>query len=176
MRNAYLEEAKKIDPYAWVLVSDPDELISENTCIHLREIVAAAEAEGYSMIGINAHDIWIDAEQMDAGVAQKEAPYKQSDFWKELLFKIAPDFRYEGVGHAKNVHETWYAPSLPRSTIHLTKEYYYEHRKSIMKIYRNAARNFFIGGSGDNLGDLNPSYMELHKITKELGIDYLATI
>ncbi len=40
-----------------------------------------------------------------------------------------------------------------------------------MKIYRNAARNFFIGGSGDNLGDLNPSYVELHEITKKLGID-----
>jgi glycosyltransferase involved in cell wall biosynthesis len=108
---------------------------------------------------------------MDPGIAQKEAPYKESNFWKYLIFKIAPDFRYEGVGHTKNVHETWYAPSLYRSAIHLTKEFYYEHRKSVMKIYRNATRNFFIGGSGDNLGDLNPTYVELHKITKELGID-----
>jgi glycosyltransferase involved in cell wall biosynthesis len=137
----------------------------------LREIVAAAEAQGNNMIGLNAHDIWIDKEKMDPGIAQKEAPYKESDFWKYLIFKIAPDFRYEGVGHAKNVHETWYAPSLYRSAIHLTKEFYYEHRKNVMKIYRNAARNFFIGGSGDNLGDLNPTYVELHKITKELGID-----
>ena len=171
MRNAYLEEAKKIDPYAWIVVSDPDELISENTCKNLREIIKAAEANGNNMIGINAHDIWIDKEKMDPGITQKEAPYKESDFWKYLIFKIAPDFRYEGVGHAKNVHETWFAPSLYRSAIHLTKEFYYEHRKSVMKIYRNATRNFFIGGSGDNLGDLNPTYVELHKITKELGID-----
>ena len=171
MRNEYLEEAKKIDPYAWIIVSDPDELISEKTCIDLRRIVGMAEAEGHNMIGINAHDIWIDADQMDEGIKQKEAPYKQSDFWKYLIFKIAPDFRYEGVGHAKNVHETWFAPSLYRSAIHLTKEYYYEHRKSLMKIYRNAARNMFIGGSGDNLGDLNPTFVELHEITKELGVD-----
>ena len=171
MRNHYLEEAKKIDPYGWIVVSDPDELISENTCKNLREIIKAAEANGNNMIGLNAHDIWIDKEKMDVGIAQKEAPYKESDFWKYLIFKIAPDFRYEGVGHAKNVHETWYAPSLYRSAIHLTKEFYYEHRKNIMKIYRNATRNFFIGGSGDNLGDLNPTYVELHKITKQLGID-----
>jgi CDP-glucose 4,6-dehydratase len=171
MRNAYLEEAKKLDPYAWILVSDPDELISEKTCIDLRQIVVAAEAEGNNMIGINAHDIWIDADQMDEGIKQKEAPYKESGFWKYLIFKIAPDFRYEGIGHAKNVHETWYAPSLYRSAVHLTKEYYYEHRKSLMKIYRNATRNLFIGGSGDNLGDLNPTFVELHQITKKLGID-----
>jgi nucleoside-diphosphate-sugar epimerase/glycosyltransferase involved in cell wall biosynthesis len=171
MRNEYLEEAKKIDPYAWIVVSDPDELISENTCKNLREIVKAAEANGNNMIGLNAHDIWIGKETMDQGIAQKEAPYKESDFWKYLIFKIAPDFRYEGVGHAKNVHETWYAPSLYSSAIHLTKDFYYEHRKSVMKIYRNATRNFFIGGSGDNLGDLNPTYVELHQITKQLGID-----
>jgi CDP-glucose 4,6-dehydratase len=171
MRNEYLEEAKKLDPYAWIFVSDPDELLSENTAKELRRIVQLAEAEGHNIIGINAHDIWIDADQMDEGIKKKEAPYKESGFWKYLLFKIAPDFRYEGVGHAKNVHETWFAPSLYRSAIHLTKEYYYEHRKSVMKIYRNAARNMFIGGSGDNLGDLNPTFVELHKITKKLDID-----
>jgi len=171
MRNEYLEEVKKLDPHAWIIVSDPDELISENTCRDLRRIIQMAEAEGHNMIGINAHDIWIDADQMDEGIKQKEAPYKESDFWKYLIFKIAPDYRYEGVGHAKNVHETWFAPSLYRSAIHLTKEYYYEHHKSLLKIYRNAARNMFIGGSGDNLGDLNPTFVQLHKLTKTFGID-----
>jgi nucleoside-diphosphate-sugar epimerase/glycosyltransferase involved in cell wall biosynthesis len=171
MRNEYLTEAKKLDPYAWIVVSDPDELISEKTCKDLRQIIAAAEADGNNMIGLYAHDIWIDAEKMDDGEKQKEAPYRESGFWKYLLFKIAPDFRYEGVGHAGRVHETWYAPSLYRSAVHLTKEYYYEHRKSVMKIYRNAARNLFIGGSGDNLGDLNPTFVELHKITAALNID-----
>ena len=42
-----------------------------------------------------------------------------------------------------------------------------------MKIYRNATRNFFIGGSGDNLGDLNPTYLELHEITKKVRRRYL---
>ena len=66
--------AKKIDPYAWIVVSDPDELISENTCKCLREIIKAAEGKnGNNMIGINAHDIWIDAHKMDEGIAQKEA-------------------------------------------------------------------------------------------------------
>jgi CDP-glucose 4,6-dehydratase len=171
MRNVYLEEAKKLDPHAWMVVSDPDELISLDTCKNLREIVKQADAEGINMIGLNAHDIWIDSEKMDQGIAQKEAPYKESDFWKYLIFKIAPDFRYEGIGRSKNVHETWYAPSLYRAAYHLTKEFYYEHRKSLMKIYRNAARNLFIGGSGDNMGDNNPTFVELHKLTKELGVD-----
>jgi hypothetical protein len=170
MRNQYLEEAKKIDPYGWALISDPDELLSESLCRDLRKIVSAAEAEGYNMIGIYAHDIWIDLDKLDAGELEKEQPYKESGFWKYLLFKLSPNFRYEGVGYAKNVHETWFSPDMaPRST-HLRKEYFYEHRKTVQKIWRNAARNLFIGGSGDNLGALNPTWVELREITASLGI------
>jgi hypothetical protein len=120
-RNAYIEEAKKIDPYAWCLVSDPDELMSENLCRDLRNIVKAAEEEGYNMIGIYARDIWIDIDKLDAGELQKEQPYRESGFWKYLLFKLSPNFRYEGVGYAKNVHETWYSPDVPLRTIHLKR-------------------------------------------------------
>jgi len=170
MRNEYLEEAKKIDPHGWVLVSDPDELMCEELCNELRNIVKEAEAQGYNTLGIHARDIWIDADKLDEGEKEKEAPYKESGFWKYLLFKLTPNFRYEGVGHAKNVHEKWYSPDIPVMPMHLDKRFYYEHRKTVQKIWRNATRNLFIGGSGDNLGSLNPTWVKLREITDALSI------
>lgn len=170
MRNEYLEEAKKLDLYAWVLCSDPDELFCEELCKEIRSIVKEAEAEGYNMLGIHARDQWLDLDKLDQGEKEKEAPYKESGFWKYLLFKISPRFRYEGIGEAKNVHETWYSPDVHLSSMHLDTRFYYVHRKVVQKIWRNATRNLFIGGSGDNLGALNPTWVELRKITDALGL------
>lgn len=173
MRNQYLEEAKGIDPYAWILVSDPDELMSKSLCQDLRKIVEALQERGYNMAGINCHEYFAGVEQMDEGELMKEVPggYRESSFWKNLLFKLTPDLRYEGVGRGKNVHETWFSPTVPFRSVNLHKHYFYEHRKSAAQIWRNAARNFFIGGCGDNLLDLNPAWVELRKVTDFLGIN-----
>lgn len=171
-RNAYLEEAKKIDPYAWILVSDPDELFSESLMKDIRLIVAELEKNGYNMAGINCHEYFEHVEWLDKLDLLKETPggYRESNFWKNLLFKLSPHLRYQGVGKSKTVHETWYSPDMPWVPVNLPKEYWYEHRKSALKIWRNAARNVFMGGGGDNLGDLIPQWRELRQICNELGI------
>jgi len=171
-RNAYLEEAKKIDPYAWVLVSDPDELFSESLVKDIRLIVSELEKNGYNMAGINCRECFENVEWLDSLDLLKETPggYRESDFWKNLLFKLTPRLCYKGVGKSKTVHETWYSPDMPWFPVNLPKKYWYEHRKSALKIWRNAARNVFMGGGGDNLGDLIPQWRELRWICHDLGI------
>jgi len=172
-RNAYIEEAKKIDPYGWILVSDPDELMSESLCIELRNIVGELENAGYNMAGINCHEIFKCVEWLDNLDLLKESPagYRKSTFFKNLLFKLSPNLRYYGIGKSKTVHETWGSPDLPWRAVNLDTRFYYEHRKSALKIWRNAARNAVMGGGGDNRGDLVPEWRELRQICAELGIN-----
>jgi hypothetical protein len=171
-RNAYLEEAKKIDPYAWCLVSDPDELFCEELCREIHNIVKSLEEEGYNMAGIVCREVFENIEWLDDLDKIKELPvgYRQSTFFKNLLFKLSPNLRYEGIGISKNVHETWCSPDMPWHPVSLDTRLYYEHRKSAFKIWRNGARNLFIGGGGDNVGHLNPMWTKLRRICDGLGI------
>ena len=116
-RNRYLEEAKKIDPYAWLICSDPDELFCEELCKKLRNIVKALEEEGFNMAGINCHDQFEDVEWLDDLDMLKECPaeYKKTKFWKNLLFKLSPDMRYEGTGHRKRI--TYVCPSCGHTEV-----------------------------------------------------------
>jgi len=172
-RNAYVEEAKKIDPYGFVLVSDPDELFSESLCLELRNIVRELENAGCNMAGINCHEAFECVEWLDNLDLLKESPagYRKSTFFKNLLFKLSPNLRYYGIGKSKTVHETWGSPDLPWRAVNLDTRFYYEHRKSALKIWRNAARNAVMGGGGDNLGDLVPEWRELRQICAGLGIN-----
>lgn len=172
-RNTYIQEAKKIDPWGWVLVSDPDELFCEEFCEEIKNIVDALEEQGYNMAGINCHEAFKSVEWLDNLDLLKESPggYRESTFYKNLLFKLSPNLRYEGVGVTKTVHETWHAPDIPWRSVNLDKRFYYVHRKSALKIWRNAARNVFMGGGGDNLGNLIPEFRELREICRKLGIN-----
>ena len=169
-RNQYLVEAKKLK-VDWVIVSDPDEIFNKTFWRDIRKIIQWAEANGYNMLGVNCRERFEAVEWLDDLDKLKEVPggYRESNFWKNLVFKLYPDLRYEGVGKTKSVHETWYS-SVPWRAVNLPKKYWYEHRKSALKIWRNAARNLFIGGGGDNVGDLNPYWTELRQICNELGI------
>lgn len=173
-RNEYLDEAKKIDPYGWCLVSDPDELFCEEFCKELRNIVKALEENNFNMAGINCREAFEAVESLDNLDLLKESPagYRKSTFFKNLLFKLSPNLRYEGIGRSpRSVHETWFAPDIPWRTINLDTRFWYEHRKSALKIWRNAARNVFMGGGGDNLADLIPEWRELRGICVGLGIN-----
>lgn len=172
MRNAYLEEAKRLGA-DWVCVSDPDELFSEDLAKNLRRLIEENDTLGYNLLPVHARDQFDNVEWLDELDLLKETPggYRETDFWKPLLiFKVYPDTHYEGVGSQKNVHEMLRS-STPWNPKNLPKEYYYTHRKSALRIWRNAARNMFIGGGGDNVGDLNPHWRELREICSSLKID-----
>ena len=172
MRQQYLEEAKKIDPHAWIAVSDPDELYSEELAKNLRPLVEQGEAEGYNMLPIHVRDQFESIEWLDELDRLKEVPggYRETDYWKPLLlFQLNPDTQYSGVGETKNVHETLES-SVPWRAKNLPKKYFYVHKKSALKIWRNASRNMFISGGGDNVGALNKFWVELRGICDSLGV------
>lgn len=172
MRNAYLDEAKRLGA-DWVCVSDPDELYSEELASNLRNIIEENDVLGFNLLPVHARDQFENVEWLDELDLIKETPagYRETSFWKPLLiFKMYPDLHYEGVGIEKNVHEML-KTSLPWESKNLPKEYYYTHRKSALKIWRNAARNMFIGGGGDNVGEINPYWLSLRSILRNIDID-----
>ncbi len=171
MRNSYLEEAKRLGA-EWAVVSDPDELFSEELAKNLRQLIESHDMQGFNLLPIHARDQFEDVEFLDDLDLLKETPggYRETSFWKPLLcFKVYPDLHYEGVGAEGKVHEVlkssaaWNHQNLP-------KEFYYTHRKSALRIWRNAARNMFIGGGGDNVGQLNRYWTKLRLIMPTIGV------
>ena len=172
MRQAYLVSAKERGA-DWIAVSDPDELYSEELCKNLRHFIEEADSLGYNLLPIHCMDQFDNVEWLDELDKLKETPggYRETDFWKPLLvFKVYPDTHYEGVGVKKNVHEML-KQSTEMKARNLPKEYPYVHHKSALRIWRNAARNMFIGGGGDNVGDLNPHWGKLRRICASVGIE-----
>lgn len=151
-RNEYLKLCNYGD---WVCVADPDEFYGEQLCKDLRKITGDADKEEITLLLINSHDIDIKLD----GTRDERI----STFFKNLIFKYAEGVHYEGVGEAKNVHETLLIPyGKPKS---LDKKYFYEHVKTQLEIWERAFRNVWIGGGGNNVGVINPAWEPLHKIT-----------
>ena len=172
MRNAYIQKAKELG-VDWICVSDPDELFSEELASNLRKLISEYDAHGYNLLPVPCRDQFDNVEYLDSLDLLKEVPggYRETEYWKPmLLFKLHPDLRYEGVGAEKNVHETL-VTKVPVKSVNLDKQYFYVHKKSALKIWRNAARNMYIGGGGDNVGVMNPLWVQLRTFTAKLGID-----
>lgn len=175
MRNSYLEKAKELG-VEWLAVSDPDELFSEDLAKNLRSLIEKYGKEGYAILGVPVRDQFSgigNDEWFDDLDKLKEYPagYRETEYWKPMLiFKIFPDIKYEGIGIEKNVHETLLT-QYKQKTINLPKEYFYIHKKNAIKIWRNAARNMFISGGGDNVGSKNRLWIELRQICSQIGID-----
>ena len=172
MRNEYIRKAKELG-VDWICVSDPDELYSEELATNLRILITEADAQGYNLLPVPCRDQFDNVGWLDRLDLLKEVPggYRETEYWKPMLiFKLHPDLRYEGVGAEKNVHETL-VTKVPVKSVNLDKKYFYVHKKSALKIWRNAARNMYIGGGGDNVGVLNPLWVQLRTFTAKLGID-----
>ena len=158
MRNAYLEKCQVGD---WVVVSDSDEWFCEEFCKFIRTIIQTAEDKGLNILLINSHDITTQPD----GTTTETIP----DFFKNLIFKKDEHTRYEGVGEEKKFHETLILKE--NKVANLDRKYYYEHVKEWHEIWERATRNVFIGGGGNNVGDLNEEWVKLRKITKALDVD-----
>jgi len=171
-RNHYLAEAKKLNITAWCAVSDPDELYCEELARDLKSLCEWAEQNNYNMLGVNCHEQFEYFEWLDELDRLEKAPesIRESNFYKTLIFKLSPNLMYHGIGVTKNVHETWYAPDVPWRRINLDRKYYYTHKKSPLQIWRNAARNLFMSGGGNNVGEANKAWVELRRICDRLGI------
>lgn len=171
MRNAYLKKAKELNA-DWVIVSDPDELYNELFAQNIRAIIEEYDAKGFNQLAVHAKDQFDNVEWLDELDLLKESPggYRETDFWKPLLvFKLHEDTHYEGVGAEGRVHESL-AQSAGFKLAQLPKEYFYVHKKSALRIWRNAARNMFVGGGGDNVGSLNPHWEKLRDLMRDAGV------
>lgn len=175
MRNSYLHRAKELEA-EWLCVSDPDELFSEDLAKNIRSLIEKYDKEGYSILGVPVRDQFGDIdndEWFDSLDKLKEYPagYRETEYWKPMLiFKIFQDIKYEGIGIEKNVHEML-TTQYKQKTINLPKEYFYVHKKNVIKVWRNAARNMFISGGGDNVGSKNRLWVELRQMCEQIGID-----
>lgn len=175
MRNSYLQRAKELG-VQWLTVSDPDELFDTNLAKNLRLIIEKYDKDGYSVLGVNVQDQfqaigntdWFD--DLDK-LKEWPAGYHETDYYKPMLiYKIFPDIKYEGIGVEKNVHETL-TTQYKQKTINLPNEFFYVHTKSALTIWRNAARNMFISGGGDNEGSKNRLWVDLRRFCGEIGIN-----
>jgi len=170
-RNEYVEVCKELG-VDYFIVSDPDEWICEKLFLDIHKWIEWAEKHGFNQLGIRCIEKFEAIEWMDDLDRLKEVPggYRESTYYKFLINKICcEEFAYRGVGKSKTVHETWGCPKHPRRGAYLPKEYYYVHEKSAYDIWRNASRNVFLGGGGDNVADLNPLWKPLREIASKLG-------
>lgn len=167
MRNSYLKKAKELGA-DWVVVSDPDELFSEQLAKGLRGFIEDFGSKGYNVLGVHAVDQFENVEWLDNLDMLKESPmgYRETDYWKPLLiYRLYGDLRYQGVGKEGRVHETLVRDKgYETKMFNLPKEDYYIHKKSALDIWRNAGRNLFIGGGGNNVGSANIMWLQLRDI------------
>lgn len=156
-RNEYL---RRCDPGDWVCVADPDEWYGPELCKDLRRLTEEADQQKTYSLLVNSHDITM----MPDGKLEESI----SNFFKNLIFKMAEGVRYKGVGSQQLVHETLIVP--PSASVSLPRKYYYEHHKSWVEIKERGARNVWIAGGGNNVGDRNPRWRPLRRITDRLGL------
>jgi Domain of unknown function (DUF4214) len=161
-RNNYLIESWYVGAH-WIMVSDPDEHFDEVLLKKAREVCLDANRRGATLLMVPVHDIYTDDEKGNP----LETPIELvPDYKKNLMYALKPDVSYYGVGVKKNLHEGMTGQFV---RLDLGPEYFYRHTKSHLEVWEHAARNMFIGGGGDNLGEKNPTYVELKAITDRLG-------
>jgi len=178
-RNVYIDYIKKTDPEGWCLVMDDDEFPSLSLLSKLRELTTTGR-DGYSL---PSFDIRIPSvitpdpvevfffnskpEVLDAGpgitppqdvqdimskLGIAQYSYReQTDFRKLNFFQVHSSTKYTGY-----VHE---ALEGQLNTVPLDLPYY--HIKTMMEVHESGARNYVEGGSGVNLLDKNPHWVEL---------------
>lgn len=152
-RNPYIYMA---GDEGWILVTDSDEFLKEDTCKNLRPLIAKAEAEGYDGIKFQPHDIWYKAD----GSIMRNIEHK--DFWSPMFWKIYPGQYYEG-----HTHVTIKRPGAKDKW--LNTSYQYEHVKDELRLWRNSTQNYWttVGLATNNTNDA--IWLDFHKLMKKYG-------
>jgi hypothetical protein len=139
----------------WMIWSDPDELFCVAFLKALRKIIEESnDGKKYNSCRINSHDVELDAE------GNRKSDLKSS-WYKQLLVKVYPGVKWTGTPHE--------ALLGPWKSVQLPDDYFYEHFKTHKEVCERAARNFWIGGGGNN--ERTPKWHELMEIAKFHGWD-----
>jgi len=180
-RNVYVDYLKKQQGIQWCMVMDSDEFPSKQLLEFYSKI--DDQSTGYST---PSNDIRIgyrirvdpvftyyfgDNGYLEEKVSGGEEPpdevkklaealgiteyafFRQFDFKKLNIFPILDQVRYEGTVHEALVG----VKSTPLN-------YPYYHIKALWEVHRDGFRNYVEGGSGVNLGDKNPHYVEMKQM------------
>lgn len=176
-RQAYLDTVRMLrekDEISWVCVSDSDEYYSERLRKGLKKLCEYATNNNYDCIGIRSKGITYNENKEIAHLTY-------DDFWKPLIYKFDSDRRIVGVspdGSSHNVHEGFSKPftkflKLPsKENEGIENELVYEHVKDPGDVWqRGHARNFYAGGGGPNLGNMQPLWEPFRKLVKECMVE-----
>lgn len=176
-RQSYLDVIKDIreeDEISWVCVADSDEYYSERLRKGLKDLCKYATEKGYDCIGIRSKGITYNENKEVSNLTY-------DDFWKPLVYRYDPGRRIIGTspdGSEHNVHEGFSKPfnkflQLPsKHEDGVENELVYEHRKDVGDVWqRGHARNFYAGGGGPNLGELQPLWKPFRKLVEECMIE-----
>ncbi len=161
-RNAYL---RAIDRYAEeageevvICVADDDELYSDALLGGLRKITQSMYEEDINVLRVRSQSVETDW--------KGDVHWSRLDDWhKPLLLLWESGIRYVGIGKSE-VHEDLRIPSGRRETILPDQGgvYRYDHVKKHGEIWLRGIRNFFAGGGGPNLGELNPLWRPFREL------------
>ncbi len=141
----------------WMLWSDPDELFCEEFLKDLPKIIKESQnGKKSNAYHINSHDIELNPD----GTKKYE---NKSDWYKMLFVKFYPGIKWTGSPH-EQLHGPWSSLEAGK----LPDKYYYEHTKTHKEVCERAARNFSIGGGGNN--EKTSKWRELVEILKRHGL------
>lgn len=153
-RNNYVKHALEDPRSDWMIVSDPDELFSEDACKNFR--ILAETAGAYNAIAFRAESVYINGPIINRSQVK--------NYWKALMFRLVDGSHYTG-----NPHETY---NMPGGVSEKRVEHKYYHIKQEGVVWIRATRNVFIGGGGKNLGKDHPLWIDFRRLVKEkTGID-----
>jgi len=178
-RNVYVDYVRNNDVNGWCLVMDSDEFPSMALLSALRTLTQG-QSDGYETPSFDIripHEYRIDPiakllfqlDDFKEGIAGNAVPpqevreltsslgitnyvfTEQYDFVKLNLFKVTQNTHYEGDVHEALVGQT----KITRT------RYPYYHVKDMIEVHRDGSRNYVEGGSGVNLQEKNPHWVEL---------------
>lgn len=166
-RNTYITKvgdlAEKWSEPVLLCVSDDDEFYTEPLWKSIRDIGQRAWEDDINVLRVRAKDTTVNrkGEVLDTRLAE---------WYKPLIFVYEPGMHYVGIGNSE-VHEHMIMPSGYRIA-HLGQDpdshLYYEHVKEYGVIWPRAARNFFAGGGGPNLGETQSLWKPFREMVRRL--------
>lgn len=151
-RNKYVERARELGvEFLWV--SDTDEVYCEELARSVRSLSEFAVQCDFTGYLIRSVDVTMLGEREHSRRdATGEAAWR-----KPLAFRITPGMRYQPAGRGPleeraPVHEeiVFGEGETFKAFAPLPDRFWYEHRKQLGALAVRGARNFYIGGGGDN--------------------------